>query len=401
MANRKKKSAGSRNRVAPARTSGDGLPSLQPPVRPILARRHADPVRQGVRLMAALRKWVGAHPGRRGVPYDELPETGRLIVTLDEMHKAIYSSGMLYVLDWTVGDQFHEAMAWLRKMGAKSTVAYFRAAAALFPRKQVPRNVDARTRVTARLEEEGGHLDALDDAYREVALTEIPERLRDYLAAHEAEIAHEMASATRQDRGTSPDEIIAGPDIIAQFQADRARRLVPPIAQPTELNANIGDVLEFKARKRRAYGQVSHRHAFTVERGPIVRILPGSFARPITGAQLRSHVAGKTAYFLNMMLERRISDGEATIVATLPVPAHAKPFPTFLYHKGRTRDGRHAWGLWQGGEEPIGQILGPLSGTDRQRSLLRPWLLTELLVEGWTPEQGIRDWGDDMGSSSP
>ena len=364
----------------------------------ILAARDRDPWQRRVKLLSALSKWVHEQPGRRGVPYEELPESAKMIVTLDEMHKAINSAGILYVLDWNIGERFHEAQAWLTKLRARRTVAYFAAAAAFYPRKRVPHDSLMRSKVSgALLERDDEPLQALDDIYREEVLAEIPDTLRTYLKANIATVEQELSSATRKDATSSPDDVLEMSDVIAKWADSHRRVLAGEMERGSPEVVAIGDVIEVKIKSRRMYLQAALEHPYWTSHGPIVRVLPGVFKTALRGDRLKRLVAGRAAYVVNWNADYYIAEHAATIVGHFSVPAHARAFPIFLYHQGRTRDGRHVWGLWQGAKTTAGQVIGPLTAAQSKWPVLNRILLPADIVRGWSPEKEILSWGEKTG----
>ena len=146
-------------------------------------------------FMIALDKFVAESPACDGVPFARRPETAQMVGLLDEAYSALFSSGMLYMFDWSVGDEFDRINGWCRTIGAMRTVEYFAAAAALCPGERVPANRDRRQELTREfMESDSDPLEQLDDVYREDALAEIPDRLRAHLTRHRAAVEQELAT---------------------------------------------------------------------------------------------------------------------------------------------------------------------------------------------------------------
>jgi hypothetical protein len=59
--------------------------------------------------------------------------------------------GGSFIIDWSIGDQFHDVVKWAKRIGAQHTVDYYTAAAVHFPRKRVPREREARRQLYRKL----------------------------------------------------------------------------------------------------------------------------------------------------------------------------------------------------------------------------------------------------------
>jgi hypothetical protein len=85
-------------------------------------------------------------------------------------------------------------------------------------------------------------------------------------------------------------------------------------------------------------------------------------------------------------------------VANLTVPEFARSFPRFLFHLGKTRDGRNAWGTWTGAEDAAGQFLSPLGEELKALPLATiredPEYLVERLERNWKPSDELPNWGE-------
>ncbi len=351
---------------------------------------------RGEELLADLVDWVWAFPKRRTVPFDDLPMAARMIIVLEGMHRAISNGGMLYVLDWSEGEQFHEALDWFRKIGARRAATYFTRAAALFPRHRVPKAKAGRHRLTGRLLR-GGRADPLrdlDDAFRKQVLAEIPPRLQSYLRKNLKTVALDLSSRADTGTGTSARDVLSRGDMIetiADIQR-RARASKEGFGYPAV--AKVGDVVELTSGRWRCYVQVTHDHPFARTVGLICRKLPRNHAAPLARRALSRLVAGETEHFLNFNVDLTLRDGQARVVGEMPLPAHARVFPTFVYRYGTTRDGRNVYRLWRGSKEHAAEFVGPLLETHRALPVLHYSQSVSALVGHWTPKTDHRAWGE-------
>jgi hypothetical protein len=326
----------------------------------------------GGAFLSALSDWI--LPERQALPFDELPEPARQIIVFNEIYSALDSAGMLYVIDWNIGDHFHDVVKWAKLIEAQHTVDYFTAAAAHFPRKRVPKEREARRRLYRKLSPDLELFTPLDDRYREKVLAELPRRFRAYLKANRAAVEKKLESRKRATKEATTDEVIPfdiGDAVewrmtfetkFAQVAAEgrlKAEGLAPEVVR-------IGDVVEVKSRRGVFYLHATHEHSLWRMYGPVMRVLPG-FHKPALAA-LDALVAGPTKFHAVVKINADLASKRARVVANFPVPSHAQAFPTFRYTLGKTSTGRWGWLAWQGGKTGIRPpMIEPL--TDAQRAL--------------------------------
>lgn len=389
-----------------ARKGKKASPFAGSPLARILALADPDPAAQRYKRGEALLEWTWEGvPGRKVIPFDELPETARMIVVLDQLRAAFSSSGLSDVVEWDVGDNLTEAIGWLRKIGATRTVEYLRAFARLFPRGQVPKTVRARTAALERIEAShpSDRLDQLDREYRVDAADEIIDALCEWLSRNVVAVERDLSSMARPRRGASPDDFFAKEGdrlafctrimesrerLIAEGRTDQ---IAPPAVQ-------LGDIVELSTPNGVAYLQVTHDHAFAAAVGPVVRVLPGTFPSRLADAELRRLVDGETLFHTLFNVDEQLYRGAVAIVGRMDVPVDARAMPTFLFLAGKTRDGRNVWGTWDGGHEASGRITGPLLPAQRRMPVLPISLSAEQLatqlVDGWSPAAEYASWGE-------
>jgi hypothetical protein len=335
-----------------------------------ILRMPADP---GGAFLSALSDWV-LTAERQVLPFDKLPEPARQIIVLNEIYSALDSTGMLYVIDWNIGDQFHDVVKWAKLIGARHTVDYFTAAAAQFPRKRVPKERELRRHLYRKLSPDLELFTPLDDRYREKVLAELPRRFKAYLTANRAAVEKKLESRTRAKREESPDEVIpyTTGDAVewrmeweTKFEQTAAEGRLKAEGFAPEV-VRIGDVVEVKSRRGVFYLHATHEHALWRLYGPVMRVLPG-FHKPAL-ATLDALVAGPTKFHAVVRINEDLAKRRARVVGNFEVPSHEQAFPTFRYALGKTRDGRWGWLTWKGGETGIRPpMVEPL--TDAQRAL--------------------------------
>jgi hypothetical protein len=124
------------------------------------------------------------------------------------------------------------------------------------------------------------------------------------------------------------------------------RIAMPPSRSPSErIRPRFGDIIGVSTPKGLAYAQYTHRHTDPPRFGPLLRVIPGLFAsRPDDfGNLVQQRPAFMTFFPLGAAANRRM----VRIVASSPIPEHAKRFPIF---RGRNREGA-PWYLWDGKRE--------------------------------------------------
>ncbi len=375
--------------------TAETTPDLTVQLASILKQHRATKAPAGA-LLTDLVEWVWAFPKRPTVPFDDLPTAARMILVLEGMHRAISNGGLLYVLDWSEGEQFHEALGWFRKIGARRAATYLTRAAALFPGHRVPKAKRERQRVTNRLTRPGypNSLDALDVTFRKQVLAEIPQRLRSYLRKNLRAVAQDLSSRADAGVGTSPNDVLTRGDMIEKIADIQRRALASKGGIDYPEVAKVGDVVELTSGRWRCYVQVTHDHPFGRTVGPICRKLPRNYTAPLAPQALSRLVAGETEHFLNFNVDLTLRDEQARIVARLPVPLHARGFPTFLYRYGTTREGRNVFRLWKGGKVHAAQFVGPLLEKHRSLPVLDYSRFVSELVGHWIPETEHRAWGE-------
>ena len=365
-------------------------------------------------FVSALNDWVQAVPGRRALPDAEWPENARMLMWLYVLYAELSSGGSLYVTDREVGNHCVDLKDWLRRIGAKKGVAYLQALARLYPGGVVPTDQGERERALSEDDrfEHGGALSVLDGKYQEALLEELPQRLHAYVAAHLADIEGEAKHAARQKPNQDSDEIIVEEtNVLSGFARVREARLEREREGKGRDDGPcpaIGDVIEVFAKKRFAYVQVTHEHFYHETRGPVVRVFDSLSERPLTPAAVKKLVAGPELYFTTFNVRSHLyvlkhdpamyPGLKIRTVGNLPVPRHAAPFPRFLFHLGRTRDGRNSWGTWTGGAEADERFISPLSDELKALQSLQHNSLPEFLVinlkNGWRPMDGHRGHGE-------
>ncbi len=367
-----------------------------------------DPVQAGFAFMSAAVDWIWSVPNRKGMPFDELPESARMIVLLNGLVSALHSAGLLYVADWDVGDDFTDLRRWIGQIGAVQTGEYLDRFAALFPGKRVPKDRDKRSdalqRVVERANAKGTDpLDVLDDEFQEVAMREMPARLREWMLLHRGRIEQEQRFAAAQPEGASGDDLLLKDDhFLAQAASQRIRIQKASRDDPwfNTVPVERGDVMALKTKKGFAYLQASHVHAYSDVEGHAVRVIEGFTKTPLTGAALEKHVKGATRYFRLLRAGYYLvqEPKRLTIVGRgLPIPKSVAPFPSFLFYWGKTRDGRAVFGQWDGGERPTRHLISPLTDEQLQMNetsgvIDMEWLAGEIADPLWTTEREHMGW---------
>ena len=108
----------------------------------------------------------------------------------------------------------------------------------------------------------------------------------------------------------------------------------------------IGDVVEIKTRRGRAYAQVSHR-----SRGgmPLLRILPGYFdKRP---ADIDRLVAEPTRYYVSLLTDELSGLSSYEHIGADEVPQHARRFRPVILTAVLDRVRTMSWQVWDGVDE--------------------------------------------------
>lgn len=149
----------------------------------------------------------------------------------------------------------------------------------------------------------------------------------------------------------------------------------------------IGDIVEISTPDGLAYAQFTHKHDAPPRWGALIRVLPGIFPeRPSDFAAL----AQKPPVFMTFFpLGAACNRGIVRVVASEPVPASSKSFPTFR-NSHRDRDGKRVgpWFLWDGTRE---WRVDSLTAEELRRypplGIWNDTLLVESIMAGWTHEQ--------------
>lgn len=69
-------------------------------------------------VLDELAEWVWSTPGRRGLPFHEIPDGAQLIVLMESLARALGSGGGRYVVDWSVFDDFPALRRHAESIGA-------------------------------------------------------------------------------------------------------------------------------------------------------------------------------------------------------------------------------------------------------------------------------------------
>ncbi len=394
-------------------------PKSARPKQPHLSRilsSHAKGAIEDYEFLRSLMEWANAVPGRSATPDAEWPEAARMLKWLYVMYAELSSGGSLYFVDRTVGDHCVDLERWLRRIEAKKGAAYLKALARLYPGGVVPVDLEQRERALSEDDrfEHDGALSVLDRKYQDAVLDEMPRKLRDYVAAHVAEIKAESKHAARQTPHQDPSEIVVrDSNVLRRFA--RLRELALKLEQEGKLPDHgpfpaIGDVIEVFAERRFAYVQVTHEHFYHETQGPIVRVFDSLSARPLTAAAVKKLVARPEVYFSIFDIRSHLyvlkhdpamyPGLKIRTVANLPIPSHAAKFPRFLFHLGKTRNDRNAWGTWTGGAEEDERFTSPLSEELKALPSLQSDALPEFLVinlaRGWRPLNEFRSHGGEV-----
>ena len=361
--------------------------------------RGTGPVRDPAAFMEALRDWVLETPGRRGLPFGELPDHARAITLLVILYLEIESEGMSGFLEHSTGAFHAEIVDCCRTIGASETAAYLEGAARLFDGGVVPTDDDEReSQVMAHLERADTEKTpdpfwALDKQYAKAARAELPIRLRAWLRAHRREAEAERGSAAKGD----PDEIVFSRFESVPFAVDLLRQLLEKEAEGIEVYGfptglvRLGDLVEIPTDDGGfVYVHVVATHALQRIKGFLVRAFAG--VHPSRPADLAGIVAGREQFLALCKVDNGIAEGEATVVGNFAVPNPDAPFPTCRYRVGNTRGGRTAWGLWDGGTTRTGIVLSPLPAELRLLPLLESNDvddIAERVARGWTPADDV------------
>ncbi|MEO5815207.1 MAG: DUF4375 domain-containing protein [Gemmatimonadaceae bacterium] len=186
-------------------------------------------------VLTALTEWAWAVPGRKAIPFADVPDGARMLILMNELVSALNSSGLLYLADWELGNDYGDIRQCTETIGAHMTMAYLDEFAALFPRNRVPVDRDARSAALERREARDAKkglspIVTIDQRYREAALDEIPVRVRDYVRNNKLRFEAETSAAAAQPAGSSPDDLLLderdfitfNEGLLARYGADAA-----------------------------------------------------------------------------------------------------------------------------------------------------------------------------------
>jgi hypothetical protein len=412
----RRKASGSHEKPLRGAPREDKLAAMAQSLKDIVRIAHKDPWQARHRFLTALNDWAWDAPDRKNTPFEEWPEMPRMIWTLWAIHGEVFGSGLLYLIDRETGNHVAFGKKWLSKIGAKRSVAYLNALAKLFPGKKIPTTVEGRAAALAEVfpgDEDMFQLDAaltpIDDKYRDAVLEEIPDRLREYVRDNVAAIEKNAKLRTR--KGKPDDVILTEPDQVHPFAWMYSLLERPDFKAGIEAQGPqpaIGEVIEVFARKHYVYLQVTHGHFYEAVEGMVVRVLPGAHKKPVSPEQLEALVAGPELYFglFNLPFQRqsiaRWPDPKEVIrfreLGKHAVPPSATAFPVFMYHVGKTRDGRNVWDIWKGGRLPDSRAISPLR--DDMKNLpdptpFAPDFLVRDVLDGSQPiDEHKRRWGE-------
>ena len=363
----------------------------------VLATNDSEPLRGGFAFMTEAAKWAWSVPDRTVVPFDSVPETARMIILLDALVAALNSAGLLYVADWSLGDDFADLRRWIGEIGATTTGDYLDGFARLFPKRVVPTDRDKRADALQRAVDKAAKkgkdpLDALDDEYREAALLEVPARLREWMRANRTRLEADQLHAAEYPPGASGDDLLLKDDAFITAMPRRVADAEKRWGQAAPSSSRIGDVIALETKSGFAYLQVTHEHPFSRVTGPVLRVIEGTTAKRLSDADVAAHVEGRTLYYTMIRVADYLAKNPSplsVVAEALPIPEHARAFPSFLFHWGSTRDGRPVFGVWDGGVHPAGQVVGLLTEGQLRMSVARsgrdPVDVAEDIERGWTP----------------
>ena len=373
----------------------------------ILANAGAAATNADPEILERLAEWAMAVPGRKAIPFADVPEGARMLALFDEFATYIGAGGLRNFADCSIGDEHAALRKWAVAIGAERTIAYLDAFAALFPRGRVPRDKDERSDALERRAKRDAKkgldpIQAVDRTYQGDVERELPMRVRDYVRFNLQRFEQESRAAAAQPPGSSPDDLLLDVRDWITFHREMRTRLGADVRLdelPEEERARVGDVMEVKAGRGFAYYQVTHRHQFWGVAGPVMRAIQGVVRSRIDGDALADHVRGPTAFVALIAIDRARGEGKAKLVArNLPVPEANAAFPHFLFHWGKTRDGRNVWGEWVGGDSAVGQIVGPLDPAMFVHPVAndRPDYesLGEAVRDGWSTIRSYKRWGE-------
>ena len=145
----------------------------------------------------------------------------------------------------------------------------------------------------------------------------------------------------------------------------------------------IGDVVQVTTPQGYAYAHYSHKHAAF---GSLLRVLPGLFREvPRDILALTRQLPRFLTFF---PLQAAVSQGIVQVVANVPVPEEAQPFPLFRAAMRDPATGKvSAWWLWNGLQE---WRVGELQPEQRDlpiREIVNDTLLVERILSDWTPSK--------------
>jgi len=155
----------------------------------------------------------------------------------------------------------------------------------------------------------------------------------------------------------------------------------------TRILPQIGDVIEIPTPKGLAYAQFTHRHDAPPKYGALLRVFPGIFeSRPDAFDALVRLEPQFSTFF---PLEQACKRGIVRVIASEPICATLREFPTFRASE-KGKDGSWGpWWLWDGERE--WQIGGLKPGMEvlPPRGVINDTLLVERIVGRWRHEH----WG--------
>ncbi|HEX4119712.1 MAG TPA: hypothetical protein VH619_03710 [Verrucomicrobiae bacterium] len=148
----------------------------------------------------------------------------------------------------------------------------------------------------------------------------------------------------------------------------------------------IGDIVEIRTRKGKAYAQYYHHHSSPPGYGALLRVLPGFFSeRPANFHDLAKKRESFSTFFA---LQAAVNRGLVQIAASTEVPAYAKSFPLFRSGIPNPETGKiEMWWLWDGTNA---WRIGGLNEDQLDlpiRGVIGYPLLLDYIETGWTPRR--------------